>query len=378
MRLAFLCSSLAPGRNGVGDYTRALASELSRQGHPCLSIGLEDTEAALEEGSPVVRLAGDRPWAERLVQARVALAGFEPDWVSLQFVAYAWQPRGYAFGLADRLAPLFGRRRRHLMFHELWVGLNRHDRLVNRLHGIVQRRAILGLHRGMRPQLVHTQAPVYAAALAAEGIPARRLPLFGNLPVVPCNRAAIRRELLAAHAPGLPSDSAVLAGWFGTVHPQWDAVEVLARLAVAAQAAQRSLVLLALGRTGAAGAALAARIRQQPLPGATFIDLGERAPEEASRLLGIFDLSLTANPVALAPKSGTVAASLDHGVPVLISRNNWQPRGTLSVPPSEESGVVFSPAGTAIDLPSLLALRRPPAARLPAIARQFISDIAAT
>ena len=94
MRLAFLCSSLAPGRNGVGDYIRCLASELGRQGHSCLSIGLSDTEAAMEEGMPVVRLDSARPWSARLVQARVALAGFDPDWVSLQFVAYAWQPRG--------------------------------------------------------------------------------------------------------------------------------------------------------------------------------------------------------------------------------------------------------------------------------------------
>ena len=105
MRLAFLTSSLAPGRNGVGDYTRHLAAELDRQGHPCLAIGLADTETVLEEGgTPVVRLAADRPWPERLLQARAALAGFAPDWVSLQFVAYAWHPRGYAFGLADRLA----------------------------------------------------------------------------------------------------------------------------------------------------------------------------------------------------------------------------------------------------------------------------------
>lgn len=34
MRLAFICVSLEPGRDGVGDYTRSLAAECIRQGRP--------------------------------------------------------------------------------------------------------------------------------------------------------------------------------------------------------------------------------------------------------------------------------------------------------------------------------------------------------
>jgi CheY-like chemotaxis protein len=380
MRLAFLTSSLAPGRNGVGDYTRHLAAELDRQGHPCLAIGLADTETVLEEGgAPVVRLAADRPWPERLLQARAALAGFAPDWVSLQFVAYAWQPRGYAFGLAEQLAPLFGKRRRHLMIHELWVGLNRHDRFVNRLHGILQRRAILGLHRALQPHAVHTQAPVYVATLAAAGIAAKRLPLFGNLPVAPGDRRATQRQLLAEYAPqlALTPEQTLFAGWFGTVHREWDGPELIARLATATHAEGKHLVLLALGRTGAGGTTLVEALRRNPPPNSTLIVAGESAPANASRLLGALDVALTANPVALVPKSGTVAACLDHGLPILVSRDNWQPRGAITMSPLDEPGVVLSPAGAAVDLPALLALRRAPAARLPAVARQFAADLAA-
>ena len=377
MRLLFLGSSLAPGRNGVGDYIRCLAAELGRQGHACLAIGLADTEDALDPHDPVVRFDRRRPWSQRLVQARVAVAGFAPDWVSLQFVAYAWHPRGYALGLAERLAPLFKGRRRHLMLHELWVGLSRHDRFVNRLHGFVQRRAILALHRGLQPQVVHTQAPAYRAILAAEGIAATRLPLFGNLSVESGDRAPARRHLLAAHAPGLEPDRTVIAGWFGTVHPEWDGPETIARLATAVRDSGRQLALVALGRTGAGGAALAAALRARPPAGTTLLELGELNPADASRALTAFDLALSANPIALVPKSGTVAACLDHGVPVLVTRDDWQPRGAIAVPPLNEPLVRLSPAGTALDLASLLALRRPPAPRLPAIATQFASDLAA-
>ncbi len=377
MRIVFLGSSLAAGRNGVGDYIRFLSAELARQGHACLALGLADTEDSLDEHEPVVRIDGRRPWSQRLLHARAAVAGFAPDWVSLQFVAYAWHPRGYAFGLADRLAPLLKGRRRHLMFHELWLGLNRRDRLVNRLHGIVQRRAILGLHRTFQPQLVHAQAPAYVATLAAEGIAARRLPLFGNLPVAPGDRRATQRRLLAEHAPQLTAEGVVFAGWFGTIHREWHGPELIARLAAATRAAGKHLVLLSLGRTGAGGAALVAALRQSPPVETTIIELGESAPTDASQLLGALDLALTANPVALVPKSGTVAACLDHGLPVLVSRDDWRPRGAIVVPPLAEPQVIFSPAGTPIDLASVLALRRQPAPRLPAIAAQFASDLTA-
>jgi hypothetical protein len=261
------------------------------------------------------------------------------------------------------------------MFHELWVGLDRNDTFANRIQGMVQRTAIRRLHRGMRPDCVHTQTPAYVAALASAGIAARQLPLFGNLPVAEPSRSAARRNLLAEVSPQIQPEAAVVAGWFGTIHPQWNGIEMITRLANAARAASRPLVLLALGRNGPGGAALAERLRKQPIPGVYFHEIGELPAEEASRVLGYFDVFLTPNPVALAPKSGTVAASLDHGIPVLISRNNWQPRGNIQVPPPADPLLMYSPPGSAVDLGAILAARRPAAARLPAVAAQFFRDI---
>src|ERR1043166_8574031 len=55
MRIAFLCSSADPGRDGVGDYTRMLASECVRKGHECCIVALHERHVAapLEESMPV-------------------------------------------------------------------------------------------------------------------------------------------------------------------------------------------------------------------------------------------------------------------------------------------------------------------------------------
>jgi hypothetical protein len=42
MKIIFLCGSLEPGCDGVGDYTRRLAGELIKQGHHIAAVALND------------------------------------------------------------------------------------------------------------------------------------------------------------------------------------------------------------------------------------------------------------------------------------------------------------------------------------------------
>lgn len=114
MRLAFICSSLEPGRDGVGDYTRRLAGELVRQGHPSIAVALNDphiskTVFELQEiegvSISVLRLPIVMPWSKRVIEARNWLEAFNPDWISLQFVPFGFHRRGLCFGLGNRSRP---------------------------------------------------------------------------------------------------------------------------------------------------------------------------------------------------------------------------------------------------------------------------------
>ena len=42
MKIAFITSCLEPGKDGVGDYTRSLAAESSRNGHEVCLLALND------------------------------------------------------------------------------------------------------------------------------------------------------------------------------------------------------------------------------------------------------------------------------------------------------------------------------------------------
>jgi len=82
-------------------------------------------------------------------------------------------------------------------------------------------------------------------------------------------------------------------------------------------------MLLAIGRIGPHGPRV---IRELNRAGLTTATTGELAPEAVSCLLQAAHAGVSAHPCALVGKSGSVAAMLDHGLPVLVPRDDWQLR----------------------------------------------------
>ena len=122
MRIAFLCGGL--GLGGVADYTRLLAGALKPKGVESLVIGLADREArALARGAerdfPTLALPSAMGWRERIAAAETALDAFAPDWVSLQFVPFAFNRKGVIAAEGRWLARLLSGRRLQIMLPEL-------------------------------------------------------------------------------------------------------------------------------------------------------------------------------------------------------------------------------------------------------------------
>jgi len=97
MRIAFLCGGL--GLGGVADYTRLVAGALKPQGVESLIIGLADRDARVlvrnaERDFPTLAIPQTMSWRERVAAAEAALAAFAPDWISLQFVPFAFNRKG--------------------------------------------------------------------------------------------------------------------------------------------------------------------------------------------------------------------------------------------------------------------------------------------
>ncbi|MEO6875206.1 MAG: glycosyltransferase [Opitutaceae bacterium] len=376
MKILFFCSSLEPGRDGVGDYTVRLAEECVTRGHRCTLIALNDGHVSratdmTQENVRLIRLPATETWSERLAGAGRHLRDLAPDWVSWQLVAYGFNPRGFLPAQLLQAAPDLRGRRCHVMLHELWLGLERGSGVRARLTGWLQRRGVLRLLHHLHPDCVQTSQATYQAALQQVGFEAGVLDLFGNVPVAekpPASNSPLSRWL--------PADSGsppLVAVTFGTLHPQWQPMDTARWLVATAQRLARRPVLIVIGRAGTHAPGLLEPFRQQ---GVTVVVTGELDVTAVSQLLAAADLGIAVHPWALIGKSGAATAMLEHGLPVLVPRDDWRLRRgpELRAAPSDPLLVRLTGLDDA-QADRWLASRRAPEARSGKIAASFLATL---
>ncbi len=345
MRTAFLCGGLEPGRDGIGDYARLMAGEFLRQGHPSVVLALNDPNISalvfesqeVEVNSlPVLRLPSTMPWSNRIHHVRDWLDIFSPDWMSLQFVPFAFHRKGLCSGLGKQLAALTNDASWHVMFHELWLGLEKGASLKHRFWGALQRQVVLDFMRRLRPQIVHTQTKPYRSTLVREGIEASVLPLFSNIPRIKSDgwNDLLEPLVTAATRKHQERSGLYLAGVFGAVPPEWSAEDVVDTVLPLVRRFQKRLVLVFSGKNHLTPKAFD-KLRSALRNRADVIMTGERKKSEISRILQSLDLGLATTPHQVIEKSGSVAAMLEHGLPVLVTRDDWHLRGAPIQPPQE-------------------------------------------
>jgi hypothetical protein len=338
VKIVFLCGSLEKGRDGVGDYCQTVADAFRRLGHDAALLSIHDrfvkSPDVVQSDDSILRLPHDEPWEARHRHATEFLAAQRPDWISLQFVGYALEPSGVVFRWARRLGELLRDHRVHLMFHELWIGASTEYGLADRLVGAAQKDSIRRLVRSVRPSAVHTTSRVYQDLLAGIGVKAGRLILPGNIPLH--LDAGKRAGDAPTEVAGFDRERCWLAGVFGTIHARWTPEPWLAELSEQAGKAGRKLVLVQFGEAGSQGKTRWERMAADYRDRAHFAACGPRDPAEIAALLRNMDCGIATSPWALIEKSGSTAAFLDRGLPVLVTRDDWHLRSGCTADPAAD------------------------------------------
>ena len=338
MRILFLCACLEPGRDGVGDYTRRLAQECTALGHTCALLALNDPHVAApvedveQSGSgdashvPTFRLPPSADPAPAIAFRKK----FAPDWISLQLVAYGLHPRGLLFSSIPRLRALIDGVPLHLMLHELWLGNDAVPTFRHRLVGALQKASLRRLIDVLKPAFVATTNPVYAALLKSVGVTAVINPLFSTIPVLP------GEPLPDDVAARLRPCSDWIGLFFGGLYREWQPEPFFGRLERVARAAGRSVAFVQLGRAGDAGDAIWPQLERDYAAAFTFVRLGPQPAPVVSAVMQACDFGVAASPWSLFGKSGSAATMLDHGLPVVVTRDDFQPRVTTPEPPTAD------------------------------------------
>lgn len=311
MRILFICSTVEPGKDGVGDYTRRFCAEIIRQGHEAAIIGINDKQISGSTISDqkedlvhinVLRLSSTLQWNDRIKQATLFLENFNPDWVSLQFVPYGFQAKGLPIGLASHLKKLGKGLRWHIMFHELWVGVNSAVSFKNRIYGTLQRLLIRQLIRQLKPGCITTSIACYQRRLPSQ---AQLLRLFGNIPIVDgeCN-SANEENIVVVH--------------FGTFSSQLSDLRAqLNYIKAVATAANKAVIFRVFGNGGPYQSQAVSIAEKLLGPDAVEV-LGRLTEKEISKQFLHADLGISRANFDFYGKSGSTIAMLEHGLPVVL------------------------------------------------------------
>lgn len=374
MNIVFLCGSLEPGRDGVGDYTRRLAGELLRQGHQAAIIALHDvvedgqeksigTQQDGEQAIPVLCLSSRLSWANRARQSGAFIKAINPDWISLQYVPFSFHEKGLFIGLSNLLKQLSRNSSLHIMFHELWVGMSIQSPRRQIWLGKAQRYLIYSLLATLRPLVVHTHTHLYQIYLAKLGVQAFLLPLFSNIP----QKSRLNNNFI----PATPTKEHQLKFViFGGITPGTPVESIAEEVALYTNQRKLAVNLTILGRSGSQQETWAIAWRTCNL--AVHI-LGEQSPVNIADLLSQSSIGLSTTPMILAGKSSAIAAMQAHGLPILCISQPWQPRG-ISEWQSVPGTFQYTP-GNFESFIAGLSNMKVPCITLPSITQQFVNNL---
>ncbi|AKD03979.1 hypothetical protein PKOR_13815 [Pontibacter korlensis] len=367
MRIVFLCGSLEIGKDGVSDYIRCLSTELIKQGNAVSAVALNDrfiTEKIVETQNndyisfSVLRIPSKTSASRKSLWAKKWVEEFAPNWVSLQFVPYAYNIKGLPFGLAKLLSSLSGPFKWHIMFHELWIEERRplSTMIVSHLQQLIIRHCV---HK-LKPSLVHVSIPFNKQRLSRIGVQAAVLRLFGNI---------LKRSPNALPVPfnNLPPTTKKIL-YFGTA-PRGEFLEQVVSELVnfCIKVPSPISIVLVCGYTPMKDAFVQKLTETLSGYGILIVDCGFVESDVLSSLLTECTVGIARSEIRYLGKSGSAIAMLEHGLPIWVPK--WKSEHALDY--DFRDRLIFRDLISAIkctERPEYFSL-------LPEVAQQFINHI---
>lgn len=318
MKICFLCGSVEPGKNGVGDYARRLAGELIRDGADAFLVGIhesgierrqDEVQTDAQTKVQAYRWPTSTSWKVRFQQLRETLQQNSTTHISVQFVAYAFDHHGLPYQFTQQLIHLKTSAEIHFTIHEIWCrsdSMSWKQRVLAYLQGCITRKLL----NAFPSSLKHTSLPLYQQELARLQVESRTLPIFSNIAPLP-------QSLTAAPQPAA-ENSLIQIAFFSqfSMHPA--ICDFLKAFQKDCMTQQKSLSILLMGGHPARAKDAIQTLRMHLGDRIPITHTGFLSTEEASQRLHEIDFGISPVPRHLIGKSGSTAAFLSHGKPIAI------------------------------------------------------------
>jgi hypothetical protein len=315
MRIIFLTGSIEPGKDGVGDYIARLAEHLTILGHRIGCVGLYDKH--VEETAEtivdvknleieILRLPFCMPAKLKLQIARVWIEKFNPEWLSLQFVPYAFHKKGLPISIHRFLSSLSVNRKWHIMFHEIW--LNNPVGYKQYVTSWVQKLIVFRCVVKLKPDSVNVSIDFNKKRLKKIGVNSSILSLFGNIPM-PGAAAFENLELIK------PFQNRIL--YFGTA-PRGKFLQLVVEGILDASVKISPLCIILVGEYSDNKKKFIDSLSKNLSGDSRILDFGFLEADSIAILLQESSVGIVRSHPDLLGKSGTAVAMLEFGLPVWL------------------------------------------------------------
>lgn len=325
MRILFICGSAEPGKDGVGDYTRRMCGGLIRNNQDAQIISLCDHEATsftkssnqmVEQTTVIVhRIPVSASNNQRFIWLQEVVNNFQPDWISLQFVPYSFNPKGLPFWLPTFFKKIKGNHKWHIMFHELWLGIDKESSFKHKCIGKLQQRIVKKLVHQIQPRFNTTQNKLYQFFLQSHKIDADLLPICGNIPLT-----AEKKE----------QSDFIQFVLFGTIHPGAPFNDFIEDLKANLTKFKKPIKFVFIGKNGAELTTFTTILDKYKI---SHEVLGIQPENVISQVLVNSDFGISTTPYFQTEKSGVYAAYREHQIRTICVSRDWTPtKGQYVIP----------------------------------------------
>lgn len=312
MKIAFICGSLEPGCDGVGDYSRRLATELIFKGVDVLLIALHDnyinettigTQKIDNVDIDVIRIPADLGNKPKFDLLKNSIDNFNPDWLSLQYVPFSFHSKGFHFGLSDMLKMIGHNKSWHVMIHELWIGVGETFSPKLLIMHVLQKKLITHLINDIQPKVIHSHLPLNKARLEKYGLRIKNLPLFSNIEV---DRSGRDKKI----------SKVFKIGFFSQMELNEPITRFIQLLKAEVEEVGMVVQVVFIGASSKQIVRLSAELGKVSCFKNRVKFFGFLQSKKLSMVLKSCSLGITPVPRHALGKSGSVAAFISHGVPV--------------------------------------------------------------
>ena len=337
MKILFICGSIEPSKDGVGDYTRRLCGELIKMGHHAQILSLFDKQALkfsnqnqLTEENLVLayRIPKNTTYSQRLNITKEIIEKEKPDLISLQYVPFSFHNKGVPFWLPFFLKQINHEIKWHVMFHEMWTGISKISPFKHKVYGFFQRQIAKKIITNLEPISTTTSNILYQLVLEKKGISAEILPLFSNIPKVKVDEEFKKIFFEKLKILEKNAENYLFTGVFGSIYPEANLEIVLNELIIKANSINKKIVFISFGRNNSEGEKKIKSLKNKFSNNIQFFNYGILSEYNISNLLQLLNIGISCTPYQHLGKSGVFAAMKLHNLEVIMSCNEELPEYT--------------------------------------------------